>query len=458
MNRRLAWLSLFPLLGWWLTGLFDLDEGFYGAITAEMNRRHEWITPYYNGHPWFEKPILLYWIAKPCLWLFGDAVGPRLPSVLAAAGIYGLLYWFARRRLSPGTEVWAPLIAGSSLLMVGAGRMMLTDPLLVLCLTAAVLTFIEARLDTPKWWLVTGFALGAGVLAKGPVSLILFGIPYLLAFRFLRRDKPGVTYPLLGLVVLAAVIASWYVPCYLQNREVFIQKFLIEQNLNRFTGGDDAHTLGLASLPLYIPLLIIGFAPWSFFPRLTWSYRKDESGVRMILWAWAIGTFVFFSLSGAKLPHYILPCFPPLALLVADALAQSKRVKISLALGMIGAMTAIANGVLFLYYQQSGQAEAHAFIRTARDGGGSVAMYQLGRREKDKGTGTLKVRETSLPSLYLYLNANATDTDDLATLRAANTRWVFTRKNRLSDTEIAELGGVVRREGVGYRLIERVNK
>ena len=58
-----------PLFGWWMTGLFDVDEGFYGAVVAEMNRRHEWITPYFNGHPWFEKPILLYWLAKPCMML-----------------------------------------------------------------------------------------------------------------------------------------------------------------------------------------------------------------------------------------------------------------------------------------------------------------------------------------------------------------------------------------------------
>src|SRR5262249_44035004 len=76
VSARVRWVLVWvfaclPLLGWWLTGLFDLDEGFYAAVTAEMNRRGEWITPYYNGQPWFEKPILLYWAAKPCVALFG---------------------------------------------------------------------------------------------------------------------------------------------------------------------------------------------------------------------------------------------------------------------------------------------------------------------------------------------------------------------------------------------------
>src|SRR5580693_6722422 len=94
-----AWLAILPLLGWWLYGLFDLDEGFYAAVVAEMNRRGEWITPYFNGHPWFEKPVLLYWVAKPCLALFGGEFGIRLPSILASLATYAIIAWFGKRRL-----------------------------------------------------------------------------------------------------------------------------------------------------------------------------------------------------------------------------------------------------------------------------------------------------------------------------------------------------------------------
>ena len=465
--RWLPILCLLPLLGWWITGLHDLDEGFYAAITSEMNRRGEWITPYYNGQPWFEKPILLYWIAKPCLWLFGDTWGPRIPSVLSAAAIYGLLYWFARRRLTPGAEVWAPLICGSSLLMVGASRMMLTDPLLVLCITAAVITYLEAIYERPQWLIATGVALGAGVLAKGPVAILLFLIPAGWAFFRAKPGRPSGPASLasfaLGFVAMMAVIASWYVPCYLQNRDTFVQKFLIEQNLNRFTGGDTAHTIGPASLPYYFPILLLGFLPWSLYPRMMWRHRKDENGMRGILWAWAIGTFVFFTLSGAKLVHYVMPCIPPLSLLMADAVAQVNRAatgptdrRFSLRLPVIATVVVaiIANSVFFWYYGSSGQAEAHELVRKVRDAGGSVAFYQLGRREKDLGTGSLRLRETSLPSLFLYLNANALDTDDLEKIRAAHPRWIFTRRNRLSDVEIAGLGGKIAVDGSSYRLIE----
>ena len=125
---------MLPFIGWWMTGLFDLDEGFYGAVVAEMNRRGEWITPYFNGHPWFEKPILTYWVAKPFLWLFGDTVGPRLPSVLATAATIGVVIWFARRHLSDLAAAGAALILSTSLLFVALGRMLMTDPLLDLAL------------------------------------------------------------------------------------------------------------------------------------------------------------------------------------------------------------------------------------------------------------------------------------------------------------------------------------
>lgn len=133
VSERKHWLwvwvaAALPLLGWWAYGLLDLDEGFYGAITAEMNRRGEWITPYYNGTPWFEKPILIYWLAKPCIALFGEMIGPRLPSVLCAVGAYAVIAWFGRKRLGDSAAQISVLALGSSLLMVGVSRMMLTDP------------------------------------------------------------------------------------------------------------------------------------------------------------------------------------------------------------------------------------------------------------------------------------------------------------------------------------------
>ncbi len=157
-------LAAFPLLGFWLTGLFDLDEGFYGAVVAEMNRRGEWITPYYNGAPWFEKPILLYWLAKPFVMLFGPWWGPRMPIVLGALLLYLLIFRTAKARFGLGEAVWSTLILSSSLLMVALGRMMMTDVPLVLALSACFLWFFESLetsgRDRVKWRTLAGVALG----------------------------------------------------------------------------------------------------------------------------------------------------------------------------------------------------------------------------------------------------------------------------------------------------------
>ena len=333
-SRRLTtialWIAIVPLLGWWITGLFDLDEGFYAAVVGGMNRRGEWVTPFYNGQPWFEKPILLYWMAKPCLAIFGDMIGPRLPSVLSAIGCYVLVARYARRWLSENAATYSVIVLSSSLLFVAIGRMMMTDMPLVLTFSAAMLTFWESLTGNRKMRLATAALLGLAVLAKGPVALILFVL--IAGWTFWKEPELRPAFRgqwLLGTVILVGVIALWYVPAYLANGQLFVQKFLIEQNVGRFTGGDKAHTIKAAwAYPIYIPILLLGMTPWLYYlvRNGRWSQIADSqshnasSQFLRYLSAWTLVVLLFFSISSAKLPHYVLPACVPLAMLVPAAI------------------------------------------------------------------------------------------------------------------------------------------
>ncbi|MEZ0326856.1 MAG: ArnT family glycosyltransferase [Fimbriimonas sp.] len=438
MSNRNRWIltwaaALLPLLGWWMTGLFDLDEGFYGAVVAEMNRRGEWITPYYNGSPWFEKPILLYWLGKPSVALLGDMAGPRLPSVLANIGIYALTVWFCRRRFSESVAQLALLILGSSFLMVVLGRMMMTDSPLALCLLAAWITLWESLDGDKRWRWLSGLAIGIGVLAKGPVALILFALVMLWMFARHPSVRPKMRGGWVGFWLLCmASLCSWYVPAYLASGETFVQKFLIDQNIGRFVGGDAAHTLGgFASLVLYIPVLFLGMLPWSVWVPKSLLVRTSE--LESYLATCAVAVFLFFTIGGAKLPHYILPCLPPLAILVASRLHQ-RTWTYNFGLAWCVVVALAANLIQGWYYAASGQREAHALARYIRANAAfdEVALFQLGRREKELGTGTLNVQETSLPSMMLYLNRATLDTDDFQRILGSQRKvWLFTRSGRI---------------------------
>ena len=459
--------AILPLLGWWLYGLFDVDEGFYGAVTAEMNRRGEWITPFYNGQPWFEKPILLYWLAKPSLMLFGNMVGPRIPSILTTIGTYAIVAWFAKRRFGDLTSQIATLILASSLLVVGTGRMMMTDLPLLLCLTAALLTFWESLVSDAKWRLATAALLGLGVLAKGPVALILFSI--IAGWTYWREPNLRSAfrgYWLPGTAILIAVMAAWYVPAYLANGQLFVQKFLIEQNIGRFTGGDAAHTLPgisglLTGIGMYVGVLLLGMMPWSLFIWRSWPLRKKASTdelcsnqvMERYLATWAAVVFIFFAISGAKLVHYLLPVFPPLAILVAkDAVTRSlkpERWRLAGIACCVG-MFLISNGVFLWWFRASGQAEVQALAGYVKKEGGPVAIYQMGRRNKDLGTGKPKLQETSLPSLLMYLDATALDTDDITEIAKAKLPiWIITRDNRIQPTDFITV------QKMGHQLVEQ---
>lgn len=452
LSRHWTFLvALIPLLGWWTYGLFDLDEGFYAAIAAEMNRRGEWITTYYNGKPWFEKPILTYWLLKPSLVLFGEMVGPRVPSILATAGLYALCAWFAKRRLSEGAARWVPIVLGTSLLVVGAGRMVLTDPLLDLAMGGAFLTFWESLVGDRRWRIVAATCLGLGVLAKGPVAGLLF-LP-VVGWTYWKSPSLRLSFRgewLSGIVVFALVVASWYLPAYLIHREVFVQKFLIEQNLGRFQGGDVAHKVSFFPFgwAFYILVLAVGFAPWSFRLPAAWRREGDLEGY---LKAWALTVFVFFTISGAKLIHYVLPALPALALIVAASLADREPRPKRIAIG-IAAMTLVANGAFLAYYYGLAplhlpgfHAEVHGLARYVRAHAApddEVAVFSLPKQEGYKGKKGFRLNETSHPSLLLYLDRTVIDTKEWAKILAQERPvWIITRFNRVRAEEMAQAGG-----------------
>ena len=471
-SRRLAiavaLLVVLPFLGWWTYGFFDLDEGFYAAIVREMIRRHEWITPYYNGQPWYEKPILIYWAAKPAMMLFDGEFGARLPSVLATWATIGLAAWFARRRLAMGTALVAPLVLASSLLVVGVGRMILTDPLLVLCLSATLIWFWESLVGDPRWRVAAAAALGLAVLAKGPVSIVFFvligGYTWWRERQLRPRFRGGW---LVGTVVFVVIAGSWYYPVYLADPGNFVQGFIVEQNINRFLGGDTAHTVpGLSNLVAYIPVILLGMIPWSLFLWRAWPRRSRDASTatatRRYLATWATAVFVFFTVSGSKLPHYMLPTMLPLALLVADDMVRRWGTvdvrRLVRPAGWVVAVAVIAQASFTAYYYgldvgpvhvPGFHAELHrvaAFVQAHAATGDAVVEYQTGRQPAKPLAKPLKVIETSHPSLRYYLDRTIPLTDDMQQVLAHDsTVWLITRGNRVGDAERAAALAVHRR-------------
>ncbi len=433
-----------PLLGFWLYGLFDLDEGFYASVAGDMLRRGEWLTPTLNGSPWFEKPILIYWLAKPSILVFGQVIGPRLPSVLCSLLLYGVVGAFVRRRAGHAAAQISMLILATSLLMVGVGRMMMTDAPMVLCLTTGLLAFFESLLGDIRWRWLAGFALGLSVLAKGPIGCVVFCL--IGAWTFWREPDLRSSFRgswSVGIALFVLTVASWYLPAYAANGKLFVEEFLIKQNLERFTGGDSAHSVGgLLGLVFYLAVLVAGMLPWIFWLPGSWRMEgsDDESRFRRFLASWAVIVFLFFTLSSAKLPHYILPTVPALAVLIGLRVAASaQRVRL---VWLPGAIASVAACVIvnlgFIVYYNGTHREIHDLASLVRNQGGSVVAYQMSRRTASQETRTANLQETSHPSISFYVNRPVLDIEDLNILTKFHRPiWIITRPNRLSLADLA---------------------
>ncbi|HEY6895779.1 MAG TPA: glycosyltransferase family 39 protein [Rhodocyclaceae bacterium] len=341
-SRAVAWLLLIALFAAWFgtlgqRALVRPDEGRYAEIPREMVVSGDWTTPRLNDIKYFEKPALQYWATATAYTLFGeDEWTARLwPALTGFLGV--LLAWYTGRRLwGERAGLLAGAILGSSLLYNVMAHVITLDTGLSFFLQLAWTGFIFAQQpnaqDGRRWMLIAWAALGLAMLSKGLVALVLTG-GTLVTYSLLNRDlSPWKRLaPISGLALFLAISAPWFVAVSLANPE-FPHFFFIHEHFERFlTKSHHRYQPNWYFLMIYA----IGAVPWVFMliHALAKSWRREGDTAfqpQRFLFVWVVLTFTFFSVSSSKLPPYILPIFPALALLGGRHLAELSRRALSL--------------------------------------------------------------------------------------------------------------------------------
>jgi len=334
-----AWiaLALVVLLAWFgsleLRGLFVPDEARYAEIPREMTASGDWITPRLNDLKYFEKPPLQYWMTAVSYRLFGeDEWTARLPSAMLGFFALLMLGFTGYRLRDVRTGLVAATLLGSSWAYFLAGQYLTLDMTLTACLTFALCAFLLAQsaadVRRRNAWMSAAWAAAAlAVLAKGLVGVVL-PAGALLAYLALRREQVGLLRRLSllpGVAIFVAIAAPWFLVVQHRNPE-FFHFFFVYEHLERFTRTDH-HRVG--AWWYYVPVLLAGMMPWTpALAREGWQWLRRAScraprqaaagfSPRLFCVAWIAVIVVFFSVSRSKLPAYVLPAFPAIALLLA---------------------------------------------------------------------------------------------------------------------------------------------
>jgi 4-amino-4-deoxy-L-arabinose transferase-like glycosyltransferase len=334
---------LFSHLG--AIGLIGPDEPRYAWIAHAMAKTGDWVTPRLYGQPWFEKPVLYYWAAALG---FRAHLSPewaaRLPSAFAALAAALAIAWLgwkhyaSSNHLAENPAILAPLLFSTSVAAIGFARAAAPDMLfsatLTLAMAGAATLLRHARalrsadeppLESPRRdalpLAMFGVSLGLAVLAKGPAAIILAGGAIGLWALATNRWRAAIrlAHPL-AIATCCVVALPWYILCAHRNPG-FIRIFIFQHNFERYLTPMFQHR---QPVWFFLPIILLGLLPWT--PLLCpaaqeglrlWRTKSWNYSPGFFFACWAVFPLFFFSFSQSKLPGYILPAIPPLALLCA---------------------------------------------------------------------------------------------------------------------------------------------
>jgi 4-amino-4-deoxy-L-arabinose transferase-like glycosyltransferase len=393
ISAYFLFFGLVPFFGGAQLGLVGADEPRYAQVAREMLAAHSQdchdvhariaphslrakdlhasykcliggtVTPVLYGRPWLEKPALYYWRAMSFFKEFGVSDwSARLPSGTGAGALI-ILAFLHLRRFRPGGHLDAALIMVSMAGMVGFARGASTDMQLAAPLSMGLLGWYAWYETGKKFWLFDLYFFGAAAtLAKGPIAIFLM-LGTIMLFLGLRREWGALrrTIWLPGLALFLLMVLPWYIEVQLHNPH-FFRIFFLEHNIERFATDRYQHSQHWF---YYVVVLIIALMPWTAIamralfdgmelsinewkvrhkPQRYLGHVRAGDAFPEFLVLWTLLPVVFFSFSVSKLPGYILPSMPPLAILAGDYLFRIRRAGLphwllNVHAGLVGFMT-----------------------------------------------------------------------------------------------------------------------
>jgi 4-amino-4-deoxy-L-arabinose transferase-like glycosyltransferase len=334
---------LFHVAGTWNLPLVDRDEPRFAEASREMMERGDYVIPYFNNHFRFDKPPFTYWAQVASYKIFGENdFAARFPSTIAAALTALSIFAWGLRLGGNRVGWWAAIVFTLSLQTFIHAKAAVADMWLVLFVTLAHWSGYELsrgwfspnqtsniKHQTFFWWIFY-LALTFAFLAKGPIGWM--PLLTVASMKLFHRDfqlNPRFKFAR-GILVTLAIVALWGIPALIRTQCDFFRIGIGRHVIGRSFGameGHGANSLGayLLLLPFYFVTVFASFFPWSIkLPWLTRRLWNERDKIDNYLLAGTTIIFVIFTLVKTKLPHYTLPAFPLLALLLARHLTAAQ--------------------------------------------------------------------------------------------------------------------------------------
>jgi 4-amino-4-deoxy-L-arabinose transferase-like glycosyltransferase len=319
-----VWL-LTTVAGLGSTSLSEPDEPRFAEATRQMFLRGDFLTPYFNGVPRFEKPILFYWMQAPAFAVLGPTeTAARLPAALCTLGVLLLTFTIGERLLNGRTALVGTLILATTFRFAIWSRQGLTDVPVLLCMVAALYWFAKCVLSAGvlgRDALLAWAAIGLGVLIKGPVAVLPLVIVggYLIATR--QLGLIGRLHIVPGVLIAAAIVLPWYAWMAWLHGRAFLDFALGYEVVARY--GSTAFPSFPRSFFWYFQIYPGDAAPWTLFilAAIGWSiwrlrsFAADTRLAVVFLLTWFFAIVLVFSTAKFKVTHYILPAYPAASLL-----------------------------------------------------------------------------------------------------------------------------------------------